>query len=65
MKYCGDCGYYVPGGVEENCVIRFGSRKTSTCPLREACESFVDKSEMEPEIEFPKLVLRKPKKRKK
>ena len=64
MKYCGDCGHYVPGGVEENCRIRTGSRKTSTCPLKEACKNFIDKSEIIPEAEFPKLILRKPKRRK-
>ena len=64
MNYCGDCGHYIPGGVEENCRIRFSCRKTSTCPLREACENFIHKDEMEKETEFPKINLRKPRKRK-
>lgn len=63
MNYCGDCGHYIPGGVEANCRLRFGCRKTSTCPLREACGSFVPKEEMEKDADYPKIYLRKTRKK--
>lgn len=48
MKYCVDCGHYVPGGGDLN----YGNidRKTfvrHVCALQEACIGFIDKENKE------------------
>lgn len=47
MRYCMDCGNYIPGGCDENCRVRTGGRKTAVCALKDAtdCENFINREE--------------------
>ena len=64
MRFCVECGHYIPGGVEENCKIRFNGRKTAVCAIKDAtdCDNFIDKEEMSLEG-YSKIDLRRKKKR--
>lgn len=64
MKYCMDCGNYIPGGCDENCRVRTGGRKTSVCALNDAtdCENYFDKEES-PLDGYAKIEFRRKKKR--
>lgn len=63
MKYCCDCGHYIPGGVDHNCRVGIKTNDRYVCALKQACGQFVDKQEAR-EIIFPKIQMRKQKKRK-
>lgn len=62
-KYCMDCGHYVPGGKEYNCTaaVKFNDRSVSA--LKEACHLYKDREE-ETETPFPKIEMRRRKRRK-
>ena len=64
MRYCMNCGNYIPGGCDENCRVRTGGRKTSVCAIKDAtdCDNFIDKEEMSLEG-YSKIDLRRKKKR--
>ena len=47
-RYCSDCDYYVPGGIDPNCLVP-GKKAWSTrctCPIKEACDSFIPKDNL-------------------
>lgn len=64
MRYCMDCGNYIPGGCDENCRVRTGGRKTAVCALKDAthCHHFVERED-NPLEGFSKIDLRCKKKR--
>jgi hypothetical protein len=45
IKRCGVCVYYVPGGVERNCLKKKTNEKKATCPLMDACSQFKERNE--------------------
>lgn len=50
MRYCMECGNYIPGGGEPNCSFPFPPREFSkkyVCALKEACEYFIEKDDEE------------------
>lgn len=57
MKYCMDCGHYVPGGGEHNCSIGVKINDRAVCALKEACKNFIEREEEE-SLSFPKLDMR-------
>ena len=63
-KYCMDCGHYIPGGGDHNCMN--ASRNTAkghyVCALKEACDAFYPKEEKKEVIFAP--IVRKKRKRK-
>lgn len=68
MKYCMDCGNYIPGGGERNCSFSSSSKRfceRSVSALKEACSHFVEKKTDEDISNYPKIVFKKLKRRKK
>lgn len=68
MKYCMDCGNYVPGGGEHNCIYPYPVRQSGrghVCAIQEACEHFIEKADKEDIGSYPKIVFKKLKRRKK
>lgn len=63
MKYCMDCGHYIPGGGEHNCQAATKPYKSHVCALKEACGDFIERAEKEKMV-FDKIEMRKPRKRK-
>lgn len=62
-KYCMDCGHYIAGGGEHNCLGAVKAYDSHVCALKEACKFFIEKEEKE-KIVFDKIEMRKPRKRK-
>lgn len=64
MRYCMDCGNYIPGGCDENCRVRTGGRKTSVCALKDAtdCKNYFDKED-NPLEGYTEIKLRRRKRR--
>lgn len=62
-KYCMDCGHYISGGVEHNCLAATKAYNSHVCALKEACKHFIEKEEKEKMV-FDKIIMRKPRKRK-
>lgn len=52
IKYCCDCGHYIPGGRERNCTVHPYS-KDSVSALKEACSKFVEREERPEETFAP------------
>jgi hypothetical protein len=52
IKYCCDCGHYIPGGGERNCTVQPYS-KDSVSALKEACSKFVEREERPKEAFAP------------
>jgi hypothetical protein len=52
IKYCCDCGHYIPGGRERNCTVHPYS-KDSVSALKEACSKFVEREERPKETFAP------------
>lgn len=64
IKYCGDCGHYLPGGKEENCLFAVKWNQRSVCPLQMACQAFIPKEEKANEV-FAPIVYKKKRRRRK
>ena len=62
-KYCMDCGHYIQGGKERNCDNAVKMADQSVCALKEACDAFIEREEME-KVEFKPIMMRRPRKRK-
>lgn len=52
IRYCCDCGHYIPGGRERNCTAHPYS-KDSVSALKEACSKFIPRGERPKETFAP------------
>lgn len=52
VKRCMDCGWYVTGGVENNCIApnrKIRCHNISVCALKEACDNFKEREDTKQE----------------
>ena len=62
MRYCFECGHYVQGGVEHNCLNGSKVNDKSVCAIKEACGDFIEREEQE-QMVFKPIRMRKLKKK--
>lgn len=67
MRYCVDCGYYIPGGGEHNCSAprpRTSVKSAHVCALKEACSLFKAKEERDDVTLYPPIAMKRKRSRK-
>lgn len=65
MKYCMDCGHYIPGGGDHNCMGDTRPTSNTVSALKPACSLFIDRVEEEEGAQYAPIKFKRLKRKRK